>query len=107
MNSRIDSVPGINTTKVSSIDINDNLGRNTLFLLSLSLLLSSSLLSSLLLPLLLNNFQPTVATDFDINPEADHIDPDTDIEFTTVHHGCALYLYLLPILYLTQYLNTD
>ena len=26
-------------------------------------------------------------------------DPDTVIEFTIVHHGCALYLYVVPILY--------
>ena len=38
------------------------------------------------------------ATDFDD-------DPDNVIEFTIVHHGCALYLYIVPILYYdTQYL---
>ena len=34
----------------------------------------------------------TVAADFDI-------DPAIDIEFPIVHHGCALYLYVVPILY--------
>ena len=44
----------------------------------------------------MNQFQ-LLATDFDIN--ADHIDPNTGIEFSIVHQGCTLYLYLLPILY--------
>ena len=63
---------------------------------SLLLLLPSSLLPSLLSLLL---FQLPVTADFDINPQADHIDPATNIEFTIVYHGCVLYLYLLPLLY--------
>ena len=39
-----------------------------------------------------NNYQSIVATDFDV-------DSDIVIEFTSVHHGCALYLYVVPILY--------
>ena len=40
-------------------------------------------------PSSLNQFQ-LLATDFD---------PNIDIEFSIVHQGCTLYLYLLPILY--------
>ena len=39
-----------------------------------------------------NNYQSIVAKDFDV-------DSDTVIEFTIVHHRCALYLYVVPILY--------
>ena len=62
--------------------------------ISLSSRLSSpsSLLPSSSLPSSLNQFRPTAAIDFDD-------DPNTIIEFTIVHHGCALYLYLVPILY--------
>ena len=92
LTSKIDLVPGINTTKVSPIDTNDEQSPSiSLPSLSLSFL-------SLLLPWLLNTFQLT-ATDFDINPEADHINPVNDITFIIVHQGCALYLYLLQIFY--------
>ena len=99
----------VNSTKLtasdnnskSRIDLSPNILSSSSWSLSSltpSFLLSSSLLllPSLLSPLLSNKFQ-LLATDFDIN--ADHIDPDTDIEFSIVHQGCTLHLYLLPILY--------
>ena len=39
-----------------------------------------------------NYYQSMVGMDSDV-------DPDIVTEFTSVHHGCALYLYLVPILY--------
>ena len=39
-----------------------------------------------------NNYQSIVTTDSDV-------DPATVTKFTIVHQGCALYLYVVPILY--------
>ena len=40
-----------------------------------------------------NHYQYIVATD------DNDVDPDTVTAFTIVHHGCALYLYVVPIFY--------
>ena len=91
--SRVKPVPDL----VTGTNLFDLLPSSSLLSLSLSnhspniSLSLSSLLPSSLLPLLLNKFRPTAATNFDV-------DPDTVIEFTIVHHRCALYLYVVPIL---------
>ena len=83
-----DNKPGSATTTNATITWNNTADDHSLHI-SLSSRLSST---SSLLPSSLNKFRSTAAIDVDV-------DPDTVIEFTIVHHGCALYLYVVPILY--------